>query len=124
MQPIELIRLGILELDEDEQLHNGGDAGTVMHLLSASGTTIRGPWGDSHDSKTEQATDDVLHSPAEGGIPQQGDGVEGQEEIKHNIGDHAEIAHAGADCARSIVGGASRLSADVRREDGGNEGPD
>lgn len=78
---------------------------------------------DLHDTKTQQAANNDLHSLTEGGIPEHWDGVQGEEVIHKDIGDHAEVANACAAVGSSIAsstGGGTQIHGEESRD----EGPD
>lgn len=78
---------------------------------------------DLHDSQTEQTADDQLHVGAEGGAPEHGNGVKGEEVIDEDVGNHAEVANTTANTISGVVGRAV-TGTHVHGENGGDTGPD
>lgn len=78
---------------------------------------------DIHDTKTQETADNDLHALAEGGIPQHGDRVQGEEVVHKHIGDHAKVANACA-AVGSSVAGSTRGGAQIHCKESCDEGPD
>lgn len=76
-----------------------------------------------HDSQTEQTADDQFHVGAEGGAPEHGNGVKGEEVVNEDVGDHAEVANATANTIAGVIGRAV-AGTHVHGEDRGDTGPD